>query len=341
MADDIRHETDETFAERSGPGWCEPSLIDAVCATFGLAETTFEARVPGESVAALVHSVDATLLHPGVVESLPLGSLGFAEYYAMTSSTLREALGRVVRVFRTLAECIDLDFVEEGDRAMFVHREVARPRFSARLAETFFAVVAHRCRIYVGQAFVPIEARFIHPERDAHPELARVLGVVPRFDADYDALVFPREVLDRPLRTADRLASDVLDRTFQDLERRVTRISLPTRVLEALRLALSRGDARLDCVAKTLGLSGRTLQRRLEAEGSSFHTLLEQCRKEQALVLLSDRELPVKAVSHALGYADPSVFFRAFRRWTGTSPAAYRSRAARVSPSTERLAQSG
>lgn len=336
MADDTRHETDHGFSERGGPGWCEPSLIDAVCTTFGLAETTFEARVPGESVAALVHSVDAALLHPGVVESLPLGSLGFAEYYAMTSSTLREALGRVVRVFRTLAECIDLDFVEEDDRALFVHREMARPRFSARLAETFFAVVAHRCRIYVGEPFALLEARFIHPRDEAHPELARVLGLEPRFGEDYDALVFPREILDLPLRTTDRLASDVLDRTFQDLERRVTRVSLPTRVLEALRGALSRGDARLDCVAKTLGLSGRTLQRRLEAEGSSFHTLLEQCRKEQALVLLGDRDLPVKAVSHALGYADPSVFFRAFRRWTGTSPAAYRLRAKRASSSTLR-----
>jgi AraC-like DNA-binding protein len=64
--------------------------------------------------------------------------------------------------------------------------------------------------------------------------------------------------------------------------------------------------------------------------------LLEQCRKEQALVLLGDRELPVKAVSHALGYADPSVFFRAFRRWTGTSPAAYRLRAERLSSSLQR-----
>lgn len=331
MADDTRNETDHGFSEGGGTGWCEPSLIDAVCTTFGLAETTFEARVPGESVAALVRSVDAALLHPGVVESLPLGSLGFAEYYAMTSSTLREALGRVVRVFRALAECIDFDFVEEGDRALFVHREVARPRFSARLAETFFAMVAHRCRTYLGGAFTLLEARFIHPHEDAHPELARVLGIEPKFAAEYDALVFPRECLDRPLCTADRLASDVLDRTFQDLERQVARVSLPTRVLDALRPALARGDARLDYVAKGLGLSGRTLQRRLEAEGSSFHMLLEQCRKEQALALLTDRDMPVKAVSLALGYADPSIFFRAFRRWTGTSPAAYRLRTKRAS----------
>jgi len=296
-----------------------------VCATFGVdAVAPLDVRVPGAGVAALVNAVAADMLHPGVAPHLPLGSLGFAEYFAMTSATLRECLARVTRVFRVLAECIDLELVEEGASARFVHRELARPRFSARLAETFFAVVAHRCATYVGPAFRAIEVRFIHGAAEAHPALEGIFGVAPRFDSDFDALVFPREALDRPLRTGDRMASAALERECRELERAATVAPLAARVREAIEAALEGGDMRLDAVAKALGLSGRTLQRRLEADGSSFHLLLEDARRSRALTLLRAHDLPVKAVSRALGYADTSVFFRAFRRWTGTSPAAYR-----------------
>lgn len=310
-----------------GLGWCERALIGPVCATFGVGSLALlDARVSREGVAALVGAVDADLLHPGVAPLLPLGSLGFAEYYAMTSATLRECLSRVVRVFRVLAECIDLELIEDGTTASFVHRELARPRFSARLAETFFAVVFHRCATYVGPAFRALEVHFIHRQQEAHCGLEAVFGVPPRFESAADALVFPREALDCTLRTGDRVASGALEQTCADLERSAMTAPLAKRVTSAIEAALDAGDARLDAVAKVLGVSGRTLQRRLETDGSSFHHLLEEARRARALALIGGQDLPAKEVSRALGYSDTSVFFRAFRRWTGTSPAAYRAR---------------
>jgi AraC-like DNA-binding protein len=81
----------------------------------------------------------------------------------------------------------------------------------------------------------------------------------------------------------------------------------------------------LDRVASTLGVSARTLQRQLREEGTSFAGVLTELRREMAPALLRDGRLAVSEVAFLLGYEDPSAFQRAFRRWFGRSPRAFRS----------------
>ena len=83
----------------------------------------------------------------------------------------------------------------------------------------------------------------------------------------------------------------------------------------------------LDAVAKALGVSARTLQRQLRDERTSFAAVLAQLRQELAPSLLRDGRLAVSEVAFLLGYEDPSAFRRAFRRWFGRSPRAFRSAA--------------
>jgi len=73
-----------------------------------------------------------------------------------------------------------------------------------------------------------------------------------------------------------------------------------------------------------MGMSERTLQRRLASEGSTFNGLLEEARRTIAISYLADRKLAAYEVSFLLGYAEPSTFFRAFKRWTGKTPQEYR-----------------
>ena len=82
----------------------------------------------------------------------------------------------------------------------------------------------------------------------------------------------------------------------------------------------------IDHVAHLLGVPVRTLQRRFQKNGISYSELVEETRCELAIRLLAEPGMPVAAVARALGYADPSSFSRAFRRWTGMAPKAYRRR---------------
>jgi AraC-like DNA-binding protein len=80
-------------------------------------------------------------------------------------------------------------------------------------------------------------------------------------------------------------------------------------------------------IAKLMGLSERTLQRRLSAEGTTFNGVLEDARREIALGFLADKKLAAYEVSFLLGYSEPATFFRAFKRWTGKTPQQYRASA--------------
>jgi len=90
---------------------------------------------------------------------------------------------------------------------------------------------------------------------------------------------------------------------------------------------LSRGEPSQTDIARQMGMSERTLQRRLAAEESTFHDLLEDARRTIACSYLADRKLAAYEVSFLLGYSEPATFFRAFKRWTGKTPQQYRATA--------------
>ncbi len=102
-------------------------------------------------------------------------------------------------------------------------------------------------------------------------------------------------------------------------------------VQQRIEAALAHGPPRLGTVARALAMSDRTLHRRLAAEGTSFAALASAARRARATRLLGDPRLSCSEVAVLLGYAEPAAFFRAFRRWTGLTPRAWRAAAARPS----------
>lgn len=103
------------------------------------------------------------------------------------------------------------------------------------------------------------------------------------------------------------------------------------RVQQRIEAALALGPPRLSAVARALAMSERTLHRRLAAEGTSFAALVRAARRARAARLLGDPRLSCSEVAVLLGYAEPAAFFRAFRRWTGSTPRAWRAAAAHPS----------
>ncbi|WP_313462863.1 helix-turn-helix domain-containing protein, partial [Pseudomonas nitroreducens] len=102
--------------------------------------------------------------------------------------------------------------------------------------------------------------------------------------------------------------------------------SISGRVVALLGEQLARGEPGRASVASELGLSERTLQRRLAEEGSSYQQLLADTRRQLAERYLGEGNLPATDIAALLGYSEPSVFFRAFRHWTGLTPGEYRQR---------------
>ena len=142
-------------------------------------------------------------------------------------------------------------------------------------------------------------------------------------------VAFDAALLEHPLPRADARLFGYLARRADEL---LAALPAEERVADRARreigILLAQGEPRLADVAKRLGLSERTLHRRLQEEETTFGALIEASRRDRAVLLLEDPRLSASEIAFLIGYSEPAPFFRAFRRWTGASPQEFRRRGA-------------
>ena len=162
-----------------------------------------------------------------------------------------------------------------------------------------------------------------HQPDDA-ASFARILGCPIQPSASWNGLSIPLEAWRLPLRRRDPVLRQVLEAQANDvLARLPERNGLALDVQRALARRVG-GETGIEALARQLAMSGRTLQRRLAAEGVSYQELLDDARKEAAGRHLSDSALAICEVAYLVGYSEPAPFHRAFRRWYGMTPEAFR-----------------
>jgi AraC-like DNA-binding protein len=146
-----------------------------------------------------------------------------------------------------------------------------------------------------------------------------------RFGAPSNRLVFAADLLDTPLTTADPVATQLARAQCERELAAIVDAGLPGRVRAAI---VARADhvVALPEVARELGVSTRTLKRKLADHATTFSAILDDVRRQRALLLLDNRELSIAEIATRLGFTETPNFTRAFRKWTGTTPGAYRGR---------------
>lgn len=175
-----------------------------------------------------------------------------------------------------------------------------------------------------GQGTV-VEVLFARSEPEDLTHWRRLFGVKLRFDADQTAVVLHRSSLDKPLASADAVLRGILEKRVQSLWY-AGELDTLTRLSRMLRIAVLSGRISANEIAAQLGMSRRTLHRRLEDQGFRFQELVDQTRGEFARQLLTNTALSVGKIGMIVGYSDPSVFTRAFVRWAGSTPSEWRAK---------------
>jgi AraC-like DNA-binding protein len=185
----------------------------------------------------------------------------------------------------------------------------------------------HTYKIFVGDQFRPIEMRFPHSFAGASTLHEEFLGCPVKFNHEFSQLTLPREALLAPIKSADHRLLQILTRYCEEvLSAHANRVSdLVTKFERLVLKLLPSGRATAQIVAAELGMSERTLARRLAQENTSFTETLDTLRQEMPLKYLHRRDLQLSEVAFLLGYAIHSSFCVAFKRWTGKSPSALRS----------------
>ncbi len=248
-------------------------------------------------------------------------ALGFS---LATSATLREALERIVRFFALVTNAADMRLSDESKGlCVTVHlRKNADPADEA--VDAFVAATVRLCRSLSGRAFTPlgVELRRVAP-KDPAPFM-RYFRVPVTFGAPLDALTFDRAVTDARLLTANAEIARANDAVAADHIARVESSRISPRVRRAITERLPQGEPDAAAIARLLGVSLRSLQRKLADEGTTFAGLLDDTRQSLGRDYLDAGRYSVSEITYLLGFSGVSSFSHAFKRWTGLSPSAYR-----------------
>lgn len=239
------------------------------------------------------------------------------------SETLLDALQRFMR-FRRIIDTTCVNTLERiGDRYKFTWTPVSEYESDIG-GEAFVAALITLCRWGRGPDFHPCRVTLTHGQPEDLARYRRFFDAPVDLQAGENALFFPRDVLEMPLASAnpqlvmmgEQLTADYLARTHQP--------DIVKQVYKKLTDFLPRRYVSEDMIAEELNLSLRSLQRKLKEEGTSYDHVFQGVRRDLALQMITEKQLPIAQIAQFLGFSSPSNFGRAFKRWTGQTPAEFR-----------------
>jgi AraC-like DNA-binding protein len=267
-------------------------------------------------------------LHFG--ERFNVKNIGPLAYVVLNSPTIAVADAHVARYLKLYNQAAKVFFTVEGQRAylqyVLVDLGIEVPR---QQNEYSMVIRLNTIRMMVGSQWAPLEVRFAHPAPEQISEHQRIFRAPVLFGFPTNAFVIEREFLERQIPAADQHLYQIMDRY---LERILEEMPQEHEVLASVRRAVAESmreeHPNLTRVAKKMAMSPRTLQRQLKEQGIEFKNLVDDTRRRFAQSYLKSRRNTLTEVAFLLGYSEASAFNRAFKRWTGSTPLAYRDQAA-------------
>ncbi len=261
------------------------------------------------------------LLRPDDFSALGLG--------LKTADTVGDALRRLVRYIVLLSDSLEYALLDEPGGGATLTLSRPAPRRGARLAnECAFAAVTTMLSEAAGRRVVPRAVTFSHPRPASITEAHSYFGCPVTFDAPRNALELEAATLAIRGRLADQGLSSFLIAHLEDLRSREGERSLVDAVHATITDLLPDGPPTRAVIARRLGMSERTLHRRLAEQGETYQSLTARARREGAEALLADSRHSLAEVAFLTGFSDQSAFQRAFKGWTGQTPASFRNGAA-------------
>lgn len=307
--------------------------VERFCADAGLPPAAFSSPIVRLSGSDLARAVEAAIHLSGdpalglrVGQVTPASHLPLVGSLLVNCRTMRDAIEINERFSLLVRPEATWELTEQADTASYSYQqnnvEGAASRFRVEFA---MALTISFAEHFVGRNHAPIEVHFQHaaPLHVAVYESVFQCPIV--FEAARNELIFDRKLLDEVAMLSDELVWRTLMQRAENMlaEQRST-WGLPDRVKSALYYGANLGDADTNDVARRLGLTSRSLRRRLAEEGRPLSTLIAEVKCELACVRLRDPDSCIKKLAGDLGFSEPSAFHRAFKRWMGVTPAQYR-----------------
>lgn len=244
-------------------------------------------------------------------------------YYVMASSEfLNDALEKIARYSAITNEGVSVKFRVGREAAIDLDYVGVERRSDCHQIEFWLLSFVRLCRQLTNRRLIPSRIRMAHRRKNTPAEFQSLLGCEIEFGCGVDEVVFPRSVTRMPIGGADSYLNEILMKYCEEAlaYRAPGRITLRSSVENAMAPLLPHGRATAAEIARRLGMSQRTLARKLSADGLTFSVIAEELKADLAKHYLKDSDLAISEIAWLVGYREVSAFTHAFKRWTGITP---------------------
>lgn len=249
-------------------------------------------------------------------------------YLIANSDTYGDALQHLARYVQVWTDAVrfSITVTRSEARLAYLYRDGALlPGERRQESEHMLSTMLHVGRQITGRRWKPMAVCFEHPKPRVISEHRRIFQAPVHFGSARTELVFKAALLELRLPKADPALAALLQRSAQALLGPEGDCdTFAAQVRHVLSIMSGSHDLQVSSVARKLGTSARTLQRRLQEEGASFHALVSEVRSTRAQKYLREDQLAICEIAYLLGFSQPSAFHRAFQRWTGMTPRRFR-----------------
>lgn len=252
------------------------------------------------------------------------GALGLA---FKAAPTLQGSFSRVERYARLWTNVVEYELRSVGNTVWFFLQRSGPRRLGLRISNeaTLASAAAIAREVSTDGIFDPIEVHLQHAAPASTRAHEDYFGCPVHFGSDRDALLLSKDALARPNRLGDEgITQYLLGHLDQELASVESPKSIARRTRDVIARALSEGVPKMEDVARRLGMSVRSLHRKLSEDGLSFQSLTEETRKDLAVSLLKQEQYSIAEIAFLTGFSEQSAFTRAFKRWLGETPATFR-----------------
>jgi len=291
-----------------------------------------DARLSGAKVVSLLETSAAEsgceTFGLRMAETRQLADIGALSLLITYQAALRDALMALVQ-YRQLLNPLLMVTLEEAGEIVLIHEQllIDWPGPMRQSYDLAVGVLYRLVRAVLGARWRALAVNFSHAAPEDLTVHRRMFGPICEFGADFNGLTCSRRDLDAPNPKADPMLAQFAERYLRTLPN-ADAPSLSQEIQKAIYLLLPVGQATIGKVAGSVGMNERTLQRRLDAEGSDFSRILNDVRRELTTRYLTNPGLPMSRVAGLVGYSRQSSFSRWFAEEFAMSPSAWRRTAA-------------